>query len=241
MPLEDNDLLASLGSGDRDLLSARSLSTSLKTGAVLFEPGDLVDAVYVPLNASLASFVVALDGGPPVETALVGREGMIGSIFSRGHLPAFAQATVVQGGDFLRIGYSDLDDARQRSPTIATLIARYADCMVAQILQSVACNAVHTLEQRAARWLAAAVDRTGDRNISMTQEQLGALLGAGRSYTSRQIQRFKSDDLVRTRRGGIAVIDYDGILLRACSCHTKVRRHFETVLYNAPIATKVVG
>jgi CRP-like cAMP-binding protein len=241
MPLEGNDLLASLGPGDRALLSARSTLMSLKTGDVLFEPGDLVDAVYVPLNASLASFVVALDNGPPVETALVGREGMIGCTASRGHLLAFARASVVQGGDFLRIASSDLDDARQCSTAIATLIARYADCMVAQILQSVACNAVHTLEQRAARWLAAAVDRTGDRNISMTQEQLGALLGTGRSYTSRQIQRFKSDDLVRTRRGGIAVIDYDGILSRACSCHLKVRRHFETVLYDAPAATKATA
>ncbi len=230
MQPEDNDLLASLPSADRDLLASRSMRVSLKAGDVLFEPGDPVNAAYAPFDAALASFVVGLDGGAPVETALIGREGMIGCVVSCGYVPAFAQATVLQGGDFLRITARDLDDVKRLSPAISMLIARYADCLVAQILQSVACNAVHTLEQRAARWLAAAVDRTGNQNISMTQEQLGALLGAGRSYTSRQIQRFKSQQLVRTRRGSIAVIDYNGILRRACSCHLKVRKHFEVVL-----------
>lgn len=231
MTLEDNDLLGSLPLEEGDLLSARSVPMTFRAGDILFEPGDPLEAVYIPLGTSLVSFVVSIDGGLPVETALIGREGLIGSP-NGGDSSAFARVTVVLGGKFLRISAGDIDSAKRQSPAIASLFARYADCFLAQILQSVACNAVHTLEQRAARWLTAVVDRTGDRNISLTQEQLGALLGAGRSYTSRQIQRFKSQHLLRTRRGGIIIVDYEGMLDRACTCHRRVRQHYDKVLRN---------
>jgi CRP-like cAMP-binding protein len=102
--------------------------------------------------------------------------------------------------------------------------------MMAQVFQAVACNASHTIEQRAAKWLCAAMDRTGESEITMTQEQLASMMGIGRSYASRVVQRFKGEGLVRTRRGGLKVLDQEGLRGRACSCNELVRRHFDTVL-----------
>src|SRR5690606_20306087 len=122
---------------------------------------------------------------------------------------------------------AELDEAKRASPMIADLFARYADCMMAQVFQSIACNAVHTIEQRAAKWLVAAVDRIGTNDVTMTQEQLASMMGIGRSYASRVLQRFKQDGLLRTRRGGIEVLEREELRTRACVCNERVRKHFE--------------
>ena len=125
---------------------------------------------------------------------------------------------------------SELEAAKRKSVAIAHLFNRYADCTMAQVFQSIACNAVHTIEQRAAKWLCAAVDRIGSNQVTMTQEQLASMMGIGRSYASRVLQRFKGGDLLRTRRGGIEILDRDGLHARACTCNDHVARHFERVL-----------
>lgn len=229
--VRDNDLLALLDPESRLRLAAIATPMTLPAGAILCEADDLVDAIYWPLETSLVALLIITEDGGSAEAALIGRDGMVGYRAGDAAAPAFARAIVVQGGGFLRIPLADYTEAQLQSPAIASLAARYADCLMAQILQSVACSALHSLEQRTAGWLLTAADRTGNRYINVTQEQLGALLGAGRSYTSRQIQRFKAQRLVRTRRGGITVVDYDGIVKRACACHMRVQ-HYAAIMLN---------
>jgi len=230
--VHDNALLRMLEPESGARLTAVGALVAYPTGTILLEPDDLADAIHFPLGASLAAQLVTLEGGASAESAQIGRDGVIGLPTGDIPTPAFAHHIIIQGGTFLRVTLSDFLTARQQSPAIADITARYAACLAAQNLQSIACNAVHSLEQRTARWLLAAAERTGDLYISVTQEQLGALLGAGRSYTSRQIQRFKARDLVRTRRGGIAITDYDGIAKQACSCHQRVKDHVKILLHD---------
>ena len=92
------------------------------------------------------------------------------------------------------------------------MFARYADCMLAQIFQSTACNAIHSIEQRTAKWIISAMERTdGDGVVPLTHEQLATLLGVGRSYTSRVIQTFKAEGVLETRRGSILVRNPDAL------------------------------
>jgi CRP-like cAMP-binding protein len=133
-------------------------------------------------------------------------------------------------GSFYRIASADLERVKEQSEQVRHLFARYADCMMAQVFQAVACNASHTIEQRAAKWLCAAIDRTGEAEIVMTQEQLASMMGIGRSYASRVVQRFKGDGLVQTRRGGLKVLDEAGLRSHACCCNELVKQHFDTVL-----------
>lgn len=227
---QENELLAALGVEDRALLDPYLSECSLPSGQMIYEPGEAVGQCYFPLGSVLCSYFVELDGGVAVETTLIGREGALGGIVSSGGLPAYAHSTVMHGGRFLRIDVNELDSAKRASPAIADLFARYADCMMAQVFQSIACNAVHTIEYRAAKWLVAAVDRIGGNDVTMTQEQLASIMGIGRSYASRVLQRFKHDGLLRTRRGGIEVLDRGALRARACSCNDKVNAHFRKVL-----------
>lgn len=225
-----NNLLDALQASERALIEPYISQCSFRTGEILYEPGETVDHCYFPLGNAVGSFFVPLESGVVVETVMVGREGALGGIVSQGQLPSFARSCVMHEGPFARISIPDLENAKEQSIAIRHLFARYADCLMAQVFQSIACNAIHTIEQRAAKWLTAAVERTGNSDITMTQEQLASMMGIGRSYASRVIQKFKRDHLVKTRRGGIEVLDRDGLGYRACSCNEQVKEHFDTVL-----------
>ncbi|NLH80080.1 MAG: Crp/Fnr family transcriptional regulator [Phyllobacteriaceae bacterium] len=225
-----NNLIDSLRPTERALLASKLTSWHGDVGKVIHSPGQSVEWAYFPLDRAMVSYRVGFDDGREVETALIGREGAVGGIVSRGHLPAFALAVVQFDGCFGRISLSELEALKTREPRIAALFNRYADCLVAQIFQAGACNASHTIEQRAAKWLIAACDRTGSDELSLTQDQLAGLLGVGRSYTTRVIGRFKAEGVVETRRGRLTVRDRDRLAAAACDCDHAVRRHFEMVL-----------
>jgi len=225
-----NNLLAALNPRDWALLRPHLAPLQLDAGQVLYEPGDVVRQVYFPCDATLLAFRVVLEDGRAVETALVGREGAVAGIVSQGRLPAFARAEVQSAGPALRMDLAELEAAKVQSLTLRHLFARYADCVMAQIFQSVACNAAHSIEQRAAKWLLSAMDRTGDTRFPMTQEHLAGMLGVGRSYVSRVIQQLKHQGILETHRGGLVVSDLDGLNRLACDCQGAVRRHFDEVL-----------
>ena len=171
------------------------------------------------------------EDGRDVETILVGREGAVGGIVSEGYLPAFTRIMVKFGGMFVRLSVGKLEAAKQKSPTLRNVFARYADCMLAQIFQSTACNAIHSIEQRTAKWIISAMERNdGDNTVPLTHEQLATLLGVGRSYTSRVIQVFKAEGMLETRRGSILVRNPDLLRTKACNCSEAVKNHFEEVL-----------
>lgn len=227
---EGSNLLSALRDEDQALLKPNLKELSFRAGDTLYDPGQMVDSCYFPVDGAIGSYYVELESGVSVETVMVGREGALGGIISHGSVPAYARCSVMHGGTFYCIPNPELERAKERSEGVRHLFSRYADCLMAQVFQSIACNAIHTIEQRAAKWLTAAVDRTGQHDITMTQEQLASMMGIGRSYASRVVQRFKRDGLVRTRRGGITVLDSDRLLERACSCNEMVREHFDLVL-----------
>ncbi|SEI40702.1 Crp/Fnr family transcriptional regulator [Frateuria terrea] len=225
-----NNLLRALRAEDLSLLTPHLSPWFADTETVLYEPGDTVQTVYFPCGPSLVSYVVMLEDGRGVETALVGREGALGGIVSQGRLPAYARGLVQFPGPFYRIESRALEEAKAQSATLRYLFARYADCLLAQVFQSVACNATHTIEQRVAKWLTAALDRTGDHDVPLTQEQLASMLGVGRSYISRVVQNMKSRGVLETRRGGVRVRDRDQLHQLSCGCNDAVRAHFDDVL-----------
>ena len=228
--LDQNNLLRALRAEDAELLRPLATPWWGHYGDVLFEPGSIVRQVYFPCGPSLVSYLVVFSDGRAVETALIGREGAVGGIVSQGRLPAYSRAEVYFPGPFLRIELSRLEDAKMRSLTLRHLFARYADCLMAQVYQAVACNAVHTIEQRAAKWLVAAIERIGTTELPLVQEQLAAMMGVGRSYLSRVLGSFRKQGVLSTRRGRLAVTDFERLKAIACECNDCVRRHFDQVL-----------
>src|SRR3954454_8528107 len=197
-----NNLLRHLTTADFALIAPYLSQGQAESNDLLYNPGDAVQIVHFPCGPSLASYLVANEDGRDVETILVGREGAVGGIVSEGYLPAYTRIVVKFGGPFVRLHVSKLEAAKMNSKTLRNVFARYADCMLSQIFQSTACNATHSIEQRTAKWIIAAMERTDDLEaVPLTHEQLATLLGVGRSYASRVIQAFRSDDVLDTRRG----------------------------------------
>src|SRR6202050_1138555 len=226
-----NNLLRRLSTGDFALIAPHLAHEEAQPGDLLYNPGDDVEIVHFPCGPSLASYLVANEDGRDVETILVGREGAVGGIVSDGNLPAYTRITVKFGGPFVRLPVGKLNAAKTKSATLNNVFARYADCMLAQMFQSTACNAIHSIEQRTAKWIISAMERAdGDNVVLLTHEQLATLLGVGRSYASRVIQTFKAEGVLQTRRGSILVLDPDALRARACLCNESVKNHFEEVL-----------
>src|SRR3954470_21849400 len=226
-----NNLLRRLSTADFALIAGHLVPGEGRASELLYNPGDNVEIVHFPCGPGLVSYMVTNEDGRDVETILVGREGAVGGIVSQGYLPAYTRITVKFGGPFVRLHVRKLDAAKLKSATLRNVFARYADCLLAQIFQATACNAIHSIEQRTAKWIISAMERTdGDGVVPLTHEQLATLLGVGRSYTSRVIQTFKAEGVLETRRGSILVRNREALRIRACLCNESVKNHFEEVL-----------
>lgn len=228
--LGGNNLLSFLRPSELELLRPHLKAVHTESNTILYDPGQSVQTVYFPCYRTLVSFLVSTDDGNAVESLLVGREGAVGGIVSQGSLPAFSKIAIQSGGDLLSVPVSVLDECKERSRAIENLFARYADCLMAQLFQSAACNAAHSIEQRTAKWIGAAIERSGSREVPLTQERLAGMLGVGRSYISRVIGTFKEDGTLAVRRGHLVVRDEVRLRSRACGCHEIVKNHFDVVL-----------
>ena len=224
-----NRLLSTFAGENRALIEPFATLVELEAGDVLFDRGTDVAASVFPFGTTVISLIVELTNDRSIEVASIGREGAIGGIVSCGHAPAFSQARVQVAGPALKVAMGAIEDAKQRSHFIANLFCRYSDYLLAQVMQSVACNAFHGMTERAARWLLTAQDRAGDR-IEMTQEAFAALLGIQRTSVNAALRTLQDEGLVTVQRGSVQVADRAGLMKRTCECYRAVESHFADVI-----------
>ena len=230
--LAGNLLLGKLVAEDRARLAPHMLVFDLKPNDLLHRAGDDVIDTWFPCGAAMASFCVETnDGADAVEVALIGHEGAVGGIVSNGRLPAYATSAVRFAGRFVRIKTAALELAKLESITIRHWFARYSDCLLAQVFQTAACNATHTISQRTAKWLLAASARTERNDFELTHEQLAMMLGVGRTFVTRTLKTFKDAGVLETHRGRIAVLDLPALSRAACGCTAAIEQHFDAVLH----------
>jgi hypothetical protein len=225
-----NRLLATLSAQDRALIAPHMEVIALQPGDRLFGVGAEVDRSIFPFDTLMVSMMVELKGGRSVEVASIGKEGAIGGIVSCGTSPAFAHSVVQIAGSGAAIPIRVLEFAKQASPHLRNVFCRYSDYLLSQVMQSVACNAFHSIEERAARWLLHAQDRVGDERIALTQESLAGLLGVQRTTVNAVVRVLQDQGLIANRRGAIQVKDRHGLAKVACGCYTAVEEHFAAVL-----------
>lgn len=227
---QSNRLLAALSGREYAVLEPHLERVTLARGQVLFEPGDDITTTYFPRQGMMACLLIVTRDGREVEAATIGREGAVGGIVSEGHKPAFGRAVVQIGGEALAISTSHLEAAKAGSPRFGDLFARYSDALLAQMMQSVACNALHRAEERACRWLLATHDRAGDKMIHLTQESLAEMLGVQRTTVTAITGDLQARGLIRTHRGRVEIVDRPGLERAACECYAAVEDHFRTLL-----------
>jgi DNA-binding transcriptional regulator YhcF (GntR family) len=224
-----NRLLSTFAAEARGALEPFGTMVELEQGETVLTRGDQVGSSLVPVGPTMVSLAIDLSRGRSVEVASIGREGAIGGIVSCGHAPAFTRAVVLVGGPAFKVPMHVLEEAKRRSKFIADLFCRFSDYLLSQVMQSVACNAYHSIAERAARWLLHAQDRAGDR-IEMTQGSLAGLLGVQRTTLNAVIQQLEQEGLITTGRGVIRVVDRAGLKRRACECYRALEDHFGAVI-----------
>lgn len=224
-----NRLLATFAAEARGLIEPSGTLVELDSGNVVLRRGDQVRSSLFPVGPTLISMGVELSGGRSAEVASVGREGAVGGIVSCGHAPVFAHATVLVPGPAFRVPIESLEDAKRRSTFIANIFCRFSDYLLAQVMQSAACAAFHSIPERAARWLLHAQDRAGDR-IELTQEAFARLLGVQRTTINAVIRSLQDEGLVATGRGFVHVTDRAGLRRRSCECYERLDDHFNAVI-----------
>lgn len=200
---------------------------------VLFEAGQALSHTFFPLSGTLVSVHVVMRQGDPVEAATIGCEGVVGGITTASSHPAFARAVAQVGGRAAQIPNHQLHKVKVASVALRDLFDRYADVLLAQVLQSVVCNAHHPMERRLARWLLATQDRIASNELPLTQENLAHMLGVHRSTVIRVARPLRELGVIRYARGRITIIDRIKLETMSCECYGSVSRHYDMVLFKA--------
>jgi CRP-like cAMP-binding protein len=230
-----NRLLAALEPTDYALLMPHLRTTHFAQGAVLQEQEAPVDHVYFPLNG-LVSLVSVMEDGQVVETAVVGREGAVGAFAGLGPWHAFTRATVQIPATIAVISTSYFQAAVSQSERIRDLLLRYKEALLGQVQQTAACNALHPLEARLARWLLQALDRTNEHGLPLTQDFIAQMLGVRRTTVTVVAGRLQEAGLIRCRRGRVTILDRAGLEPAACECYRAIRRRTDNVVRPAEMA-----
>jgi hypothetical protein len=225
-----NHLLSTFSPEARQLIEPFGTMVELNTGETALTRGEQVTASLFPIGPTLISLEIALSGGRTVEAVMIGLRGAVGGIVSCGHAPAFSRAEVQIAGPALAIPLEALEAVKRDSRFVHNLFCRYADFLLAQVMQSVACNAFHPIEARAARWLLTAQDRVGGDRLALTQESLAGLLGVQRTTVNAVARQLQDHGMITYRRGAIQVLDRPRLERQACECYAAVEKHFASVI-----------
>ena len=225
-----NRLLATLDGNERALLEPHMSVVEFSAGETILGAGDGVERSIFPFDGLLVSMLVEASPARSIEVASIGKEGAVGGIISCGTAPIFSHVIAQIAGPAVAMPLHALELAKQASPHLRNLFCRYSDALLAQVMQSVACNACHPIEARAARWLLHAQDRVGGDRLALTQENLAEMLGVQRTTVNAVARVFQEQGLISYRRGAIQVADRGKLSKVACGCYQAVEHHFASVL-----------
>jgi CRP-like cAMP-binding protein len=227
-----NGFLAALPPADLAILSPHLRIISLERGVILHEAGGDIEQVYFP-HEGMVSLVAVMRSGETVETATVGRNGVVGAAAALGSRCTFGRAVVQLPGTAARISARQFHAAARESNAIRDLAVRYNDFLIAQIQQSVACNALHTLEARLCRWLLQTHDCVDGGMVPLTQEFLAQMLGVRRTTVTIAARLLQSAGMIRYRRGLVQVLDRTALEGAACECYGTMQQHLDRT-FRAP-------
>ncbi len=224
-----NQLLAKLSAEDFAYLEPHLRLIDLQIRTTVHGAGEPIAAVFFP-ERGYASMLAALDDGDSAEVGMIGPEGMIGLPLLYGTDRSLVEAMVQGGGAAFRLAADVFQHALEERPSLLPPLLRYAMAFNVQVTLTAACNGRHLVEQRLARWLLMAHDRTEGDEFAMTHEFLSMMLGVRRAGVTVAAGALQRAGYVHYEKGRIRVTDRAGLEAAACECHSIVRREFERLL-----------
>jgi CRP-like cAMP-binding protein len=224
-----NHLLGALEPPDYQELAPHLHVVELDRGASLVKAGEEVAHVWFPHDC-VVSLVSLLACGATAETGTIGCEGMVGFVSALGDSLPVVHGVVRIAGTASRMERGRFRAAFEARPAVRRLCLRYAGALIAQVLQSVACNAHHSVEARLARSLLMLQDRVDGGWLPLTHDFLAQMLGANRTSVTLAAQVLQRAGLIAQRRGVIEIRDRAGLEAASCECYAIVRGQFERLL-----------
>jgi CRP-like cAMP-binding protein len=218
-------LLLKTDAGLRPLLE----EVHLEQHYVVSRPHEVPSYVYFPLGC-VASVIVVMKEGQTAEAATIGNEGMTGiSVVLSG--PSQPGETIIQvEGDAARVAATRISAMVNENPAMRRLVDHYVLAVVSQISQSAACNRLHSVEERAARWLLMTADRVGADEFRLTHEFLSTMLGVRRTTTTLAVGALQTAGMLRYSRNQMRIVNRQALEEVACECYEVVRQEYERLL-----------
>jgi CRP-like cAMP-binding protein len=223
-----NLLLDALSDEERTRLLADASTRDIVVGGVLFRPGDPVTHVAFPTAGTL-SLLAQPDDSQPVEAATIGREGAASLHSALGSQKATQELVGQVEGRMIMVGVEILNKEATED-RLRDVVFGYLEAMVVQISLTAACNALHHVTQRCARWLLQTHDRVDSDTFGLTQEYLGVMLGVQRPTVSISQRTLQAAGCITFSRGSITVVDREGLEGAACPCYEMIRTEYSRLV-----------
>jgi CRP-like cAMP-binding protein len=226
-----NRILASLSQADFTHIAPLLKNATHEQGVVLQETGDEVEHIHFP-HSGMISLLAVLKDGKAIETATVGREGVVGAMAGLGLHTALARAVVQVPMVGSQIAAAPFRKIVQQSNELRDLIVKYNEVLLAQVQTTAACNALHHVEARLSRWILQTRDRTDTDRVPLTQEFMSEMLGVRRTSVSEVASKLQNAGLIRYSRGVIEIVDRLALERRSCECYASIREKAAQILPN---------
>jgi CRP-like cAMP-binding protein len=224
-----NRLLSSLSLADLAELADDLQPVTLAKYQIAYEVGGVLDYIYF-IEAGLASVLTIMEDGGTSEASMIGPEGAIGLSALLGARTSAQQVIMQLAGSALRMTTAACKTAFESNARFRSVLLRFIGDLLDLSAQTAGCNRLHSVEQRSARWLLMASDRSGSNVLPLTQEFLAAMLGVRRSGVSEAASELQRSGLIRYRRGEITIIDRTGLEKTACECYRLDKQRVEQLL-----------
>lgn len=226
---KNNHLLAALPQEELQQIEPWFEAVPLPRDTVIARPGQRIDDAFFPLSG-MVSVVALMSGGLGAEVATIGNEGMVGlpSILGAASSPFHVMAQL--SGEAVRVPAARLEKSLPHLPHLANLIGTYSQAYFVQTAQNAACNGLHSVSQRGARWLLTTHDRADGDEFFLTQEYLAFMLGVTRQSVGHAVADLADDGLISYSRGDMHISDRAGLEAASCECYEIVRAEFSRLL-----------
>jgi CRP-like cAMP-binding protein len=218
-----NEILLGLPPRESELLFPKLEFMRLKTHHVLHETGDILKSAYFP-NSGLVSILSVFPDGKSVEVGLVGKEGFIGLPLVAGFHTAPTRAIAQIEGSVFRVDGEALTGVLHECPKLERRLQQFAQIMAMQVTQIAACNRLHEVNERLARWLLMSADRIASNSVPLTQELIAQMLGTRRSSVTVAAGMLQKAGLIAHSRGDVKIIDRRKLEEAACECYGIMQR-----------------
>jgi CRP-like cAMP-binding protein len=217
-----NDILSEMDSAELATLMEHAEEISFPIKRLLFEQGDTIESVYFPLTGMI-SLVIVLDDGPNIEAMTVGKEGFVGLPLLNDVSTARYRGVCQIEGRFIVLSAKIFMSLIDALPNLKRRLRRYSQFASDVVSQSAACNSVHSVEQRCARWLLISSDAIGSTEFNLTQEFLSQMLAVRRPGVNVAMGALARQQLVSQRYGKVTLLDVGGLKNASCECYATIR------------------